>query len=371
MIDMLLTVNAGSSSLKFAAYELGTEPRQLVSGKITGIGTKPAISIDGEADRAAAGVSDLDSALGLVNGWLSAHAQGRRVGAVVHRVVHGGEGFTSPVIVDEAVVRRLEALTPFAPLHQTGNLDGIRKFAASHPHALQVACFDTAFHATLPPIARTFPLPADLRGKGLRRYGFHGLSYEAILHRLRLERPDLANRRLIVAHLGSGSSLCAIREARSIATTMGLTALDGVPMGTRSGGLDPGLVLYLARDLGIDATQRLLYNDCGVKGLSGISADFKTLRRSPETAAAFALEVYCERVAEAAAALTVSLGGLDALVFTGGIGANDPQTASEVVRRLAHLQPFEVLAMETDEEGVMARAGAALMRNAGTPGPSV
>jgi acetate kinase len=315
------------------------------------------------------GVSARDAAEAgaLLETLLRERAAGWTIRAVAHRVVHGGAAFTAPAIVDEAVLARLAELVPFAPMHQPANLDAIRRFAAAFPGAAQIACFDTAFHAGAPRLARTFALPAHFFDEGLRRYGFHGLSYQYVAEHLSRTRPDLARGRVIAAHLGSGASLCAMKAGASVATTMGLTALDGVPMGTRPGALDAGLVLHLARAHGVDAVEQMFYRDAGLKGLSGLSGDMRVLRASAAPEARFAIDVFVARVAEAAAALTVALGGVDALVFTGGIGANDAAAREAVIAKLTHLGAFAVLAFDTDEEAVMAKAAAEVLVNDAAP----
>jgi acetate kinase len=361
MGDVVVTVNAGSSSLKFAAFALG-DLSALLRGEIERIGADARLAIAGEAETHV-DARDAAEAVALMETVLDARAATWTIRAVAHRVVHGGVAFTAPVIADEAVLTKLNELTPFAPMHQPANLDAIRRFAAAFPAAAQIACFDTAFHASTPRVAQTFALPSHFFDEGLRRYGFHGLSYQYVAEHLESVRPDLAQGRVIVAHLGSGASLCAMKAGASVATTMGLTALDGVPMGTRPGALDAGLVLHLAREHGVDAVELMLYRDAGLKGLSGVSSDMRALRASTQPAARFAIDVFVARVAEAAAALTVALGGLDALVFTGGIGANDAATRDEVTAKLRHLGGFEVLAFDTDEEVVMAAAARTRLRH--------
>jgi acetate kinase len=324
-------------------------------GEVERIGADARLAIAGEAEKNV-DASDAAEAVALLETLLGARAANWTIRAVAHRVVHGGALFTEPTIADDAVLARLDELTPFAPMHQPANLDAIRRFATAFPAAPQIACFDTAFHATAPRAAQTFALPSHVFDEGLRRFGFHGLSYQYVAEHLARVRPDLAQGRVIAAHLGSGASLCAIKAGASLATTMGLTALDGVPMGTRPGAIDAGLVLHLARRQGVDAVERMLYREAGLKGLSGLSGDMRVLRASSQPTARFAIEVFVARVAEAAAALTVALGGLDALVFTGGIGANDAATRDEVAAKLRHLSAFEVLAFDTDEEAVMAAA---------------
>ncbi len=370
MTDVILTVNVGSSSVKCSVHDLASSPVCLRRGEIAGIGSlSPTLAI-GELTEAPPGhIDDHASALEALICRLIEAEYGWRVHATVHRIVHGGTLFTAPAPMTEHALGLLEAFIPFAPLHQPRNLNAVRHVMHKYPDAHHVGCFDTAFHSTLPELASAYALPKRVREKGFRRYGFHGLSYQSILHRLNSEHAELVQAPIIIAHLGSGSSLCAVRDGRSVATTMGLTALDGVPMGTRSGSIDPGLVLLLARDpqFGVDRTEWLLYKDSGLKGLSGLSGDLRELRAAKTHETAFALEYYAERIAQSVAALSVPLGGLEALVFTGGIGANDDAIRSGIVQRLSHMSSFKVLAFQTDEEGVMAREAAALLSSGRFP----
>ena len=252
--------------------------------------------------------------------------------AVGHRVVHGGEHFVAPVRVDADILERLAALSPLAPLHQPHNLAAIRAIASLQPHLPQVACFDTAFHATLPWVARTCALPARIRDAGVRRYGFHGLSYEYIASVLPARLGGLADARVVVAHLGNGASLCALRERRSVATTMGFTALDGLMMGTRCGSLDAGVVMYLQSTLGMSLAQveHMLYEESGLLGVSGLSADMRTLEASDDPRAEAAIELFVHRISQELGALAAALGGLDALVFTAGIGEHSAGVRARV-----------------------------------------
>ena len=259
--------------------------------------------------------------------------------AVGHRVVHGGPDFREPTVVSSAVVERLERFVPLAPLHQPNNLAPIRVILERQPHLLQVACFDTAFHRGHPEVADRFAIPQRLHEEGVRRYGFHGLSYEYISGRLAEVAPEIAKGRLVVAHLGGGASMCAIVAGKSIESTMGFTALDGLPMGTRPGQLDPGVVLYLMSQKRMSATdiERLLYHDCGLKGLSGVSNDVRELLASPAPGAKLALDCFIYRIGLSAGMLAAALGGIDGFVFTAGVGENAPSVREAVVRRLAWL----------------------------------
>ena len=331
MTDALLTINAGSSSLKFSVYQIaqGDRPALAAKGQIEGIGTSPrftAEDVEGQAlverrfpDDKTSGHTEF---LRVLGSWLREQFAGSELIGVGHRVVHGGVDFAAPVLIDAAVVDKLAALCPLAPLHQPHNLAGIRAVAALRPELPQVACFDTAFHRAHPEVADWFALPRRFYDEGIRRYGFHGLSYEFIARTLPEAAPEIADGRVVVAHLGSGASMCALRSGRSVDSTMGFTALDGLPMGTRCGALDPGVVLHLLRAHGLDADaiERLLYHDCGLKGVSGISNDMRDLLASDDPRAAQAIELFVWRISRELGALAAALGGLNGLVFTAGIG---------------------------------------------------
>lgn len=284
-------------------------------------------------------VSDLPAALDKIIEFLRPRIGGDLPAAVGHRVVHGGPDYCEPIIVDHAVVDRLERFSPLAPLHQPNNLAPIRAVLTRRPQLLQVACFDTAFHRGHPAVADRFALPEALYAEGVRRYGFHGLSYECISKRLAEIAPDIARKRVVVAHLGSGASMCAISAGKSVESTMGFTALDGLPMGTRPGQLDAGVVLYLMNEKGMNAkeVERFLYTECGLKGLSGISNDVRELLASPDPRAALALEYFVHRIALSAGMLAAAMDGIDGFVFTAGIGENSPTIRESVARRLSWL----------------------------------
>jgi acetate kinase len=258
--------------------------------------------------------------------------EGRAVAAVGHRVVHGGVRYASPIRIDAEVIAALMELAPLAPLHQPHNLAPIKAIAEAAPDIVQVACFDTAFHRGQPPLAQVFALPREFTDAGVRRYGFHGLSYEYVTTRLREVAPDLADRRLIVAHLGNGASLCAVRDGRSVATTMGFTAVDGLVMGTRCGSLDPGVLIYLMDVHGMDARalEDLVYKRSGLLGVSGLSSDMRTLQASSDPAAAEAVALFVYRIVREIGSLSAALGGLDGLIFTGGIGEHDAAVRAEI-----------------------------------------
>lgn len=331
MSGVVLVVNAGSSSIKLEVF--ATEGLvSLAHLLFEGIGVRPAMCAKDAAGTVLAehawghgkGPPSHGAALAEVTAWLGGFLGGRPVVAVGHRVVHGGPDFARPVIVDRAVRAALETFVPLAPLHQPHNLAGIDAMAALHPGVPQVACFDTAFHRGHPFVADAFALPRALYDDGIRRYGFHGLSYEYIARRLAERAPDIAMGRVIVAHLGNGASMCAMQGGRSIDSTMGFTALDGLPMGTRTGQLDPGVILHLISAKGMDtaALTRLLYTDSGLKGLSGVSSDMRDLEAAGTEAARQAIAYFVYRARREIGALSAALGGLDALVFTAGIGEN-------------------------------------------------
>jgi acetate kinase len=343
--DCLLVLNAGSSSLKFAVFALdaGT-PAARYRGRVEDIGRgarfrlllapDPAERFD-RAERA----DDHEQALECVLRWLETHASRLDVRAVGHRVVHGGAEFTHPVRIDENVLAKLERLVPLSPLHQPHSLAGIRAMARRRPQLSQAACFDTAFHHTLPPLAREFALPRALRNRGIRRYGFHGLSYEHIASVLPDHLGPAADGRVVVAHLGNGASLCAMRERQSVETSMSFTPLDGIPMASRCGALDPGVLLHLMRAEGmtVDELDDLLHHRSGLLGVSELSGDVRVLQASADPRAAEALELFAYRVSQAIAAHAVALEGLDALVFTAGIGEHAPEVRRAICRRLAWL----------------------------------
>jgi acetate kinase len=283
-------------------------------------------------------VKDVPAALDKVVELLRANI-GQLPTAIGHRVVHGGPDYSSPTVIAEAVLKRLEAFSPLAPLHQPNNLAPIRAVRARQPQLLQVACFDTAFHRGHPELADRYALPETLYEEGVRRYGFHGLSYEYVADKLPSVAPDLAKGRVVVAHLGSGASMCAIHAGKSVECTLGFTALDGLPMGTRPGQLDPGIVLYLMSEKGMSAKEieRFLYNECGLKGLSGISNDVRDLLESQDPRAKRALDHFVYRIALSAGMLTSAMGGIDGFVFTAGIGENAPSIRAAVAKRLAWL----------------------------------
>jgi acetate kinase len=345
-MDAILVVNSGSSSVKFQVFGAdGERLKRLIKGQVSGIGATPRLQADDAAGKllvdrryGPAEVADVAAALAEAGGWLR-EQQAIAPVAVGHRVVHGGPDYTRPVLVNREVLGRLEQFVSLAPLHQPNNLAPIRSILARFPDLPQVACFDTAFHRGHGALADHYAIPEQFYAEGVRRYGFHGLSYEFIAGRLPEVAPDIAAGRVIVAHLGSGASMCALSGGRSIESTMGFTALDGLPMGTRPGQVDPGVVLYLVDQKGMSpaAVQHLFYHECGLKGLSGVSNDVRELEVSSDPRAQFALEYFAYRVGLCAGMLAASLGGIDAFVFTAGIGENSANVRARIAKNLAWL----------------------------------
>ena len=348
MSETILVVNAGSSSIKFQLFAIGNNEQleRRLKGQIEGVGTQPRLVAKDTTGKtliderwSAAEVATVPAALEKLIGFLRKEIGSKLPVAVGHRVAHGGTKYSEPVVVTSAVLNELERLNPLAPLHQPNNIAPIRAVLERQPGLLQVACFDTAFHRNHPEVADRFAIPETLYNEGVRRYGFHGLSYEYIASRLPHAVPQLATGRVIVAHLGSGASMCALSGGRSIESTMGFTALDGLAMGTRPGQLDPGVVLYLIEQKKMTAAQvqTLLYNECGLKGLSGISNDVRELEASSDPRASFALDFFAYRVGLQAGQLAAALGGVDGFVFTAGIGENSPGMRARIAERLAWL----------------------------------
>ncbi len=348
MREPILVINAGSSSIKFSIFETAPD-RSLAAGahgQVEGLGaaagTPARIEVADTQGRQLieqpiAG-HDHQSAMAAIHDWFAAHV-GSEAGftGVGHRVVHGGLAYAQPVLIDDKVLAALEELVPLAPLHQPHNIAAIRAVSAIAPKVPQVACFDTAFHHSAPPLAQEFALPRALTAKGVRRYGFHGLSYEYIISVLPQAAPGCAGGKVIVAHLGNGASMCAIAAGRSIATTMGFTAVDGLPMGTRSGALDPGVILYLLQHEGMDAkaVEHLIYEHSGLLGVSGLSSDMRTLLASDLPAAQKAVDLFVYRIGRELGSLAAALGGLDAVVFTGGIGEHAVEIRARVCKDAA------------------------------------
>jgi acetate kinase len=346
-MDTILVVNAGSSSVKFQIFSVEGEGslRRQIKGQMDGIGSRPRLRASGAngdplADRAypIEAVADVPAAMAIAGAWLRDELRISPM-AAGHRVVHGGPDYDRPVLIDHGVVSRLERYVALAPLHQPHNLAPIRSLLANFPTLPQVACFDTAFHRTHAAVADYYAIPHQLHAEGVRRYGFHGLSYEYIAKTLPQIAPDIAKAGVIVAHLGSGVSMCALKGGRSAESTMGFTALDGLPMGTRPGQIDPGVVLYLISEKGMSASnvQNFLYRDCGLKGLSGVSNDMRELEASENANAKLAIEYFVYRIGLNAGMLAAALQGLDAFVFTAGIGENSAGIRARIAEQLAWL----------------------------------
>ena len=347
MDDYALVLNAGSSSLKFCVFQRpdGQKWRLEARGQVEGIGTSPRLSaadINGRKladEQLAAWVQSGRDAIDVLALWLRSHYGGARVLGVGHRVVHGGAQFTQPVVVTKEVLAQLRELVPLAPLHQPYNLAAIEAVFDRLPDVPQVACFDTSFHRTHAPVADLIPLPHELTNGGVRRYGFHGLSYEYIASVLQEILLEVSRKKIIVAHLGSGASLCALDNGRSVDTTMAFTAIDGLCMGTRPGSLDAGVVLYLFQNRGLSAkeVETILYKKSGLIGISGISNDMRDLLGREEPEAKLAVDYFVYRVAKEIGALTAVLGGVDAIVFTAGIGENSPEIRRRICEASAWL----------------------------------
>lgn len=388
MADAILTLNAGSSSIKFALYAKTNpiSPVAEMTGQIDGIGAKPHIKAK---DKAGHKLDDVDipltgdadtqhhKALEFLVDWLHGHEAGWRIVGVGHRVVHGGSVYSLPVLLTDQCTDKLRHLVPLAPLHQPHNLDGIDAMHECLPGIPQVGCFDTAFHRSQPEVAQRFALPRKITDEGVRRYGFHGLSYEYIADTLPSVIGDKANGKVIVAHLGNGASLCAMEGRKSIASTMGFTAVEGLMMGTRTGSIDPGVLLYLMDFHNYDskALTKLLYKESGLLGVSGISQDMRTLLESDAQSAKEAVELFCYRLVREMGSLTAALGGLDAIVFTGGIGEHAGPVRAAACKQLAWLgididpianarndqristpaSRVDVLVIPTNEEWMLAR----------------
>jgi acetate kinase len=385
MSDVVLVLNAGSSSIKFSVFDAGARGMPLLlNGQVEGLHTAPRFAArDAQGEDVGTHAWSDGSALGhegaiaFLADFLRDHRGGHELVAVGHRVVHGGLEFAHPVRVTPEVVAALRRLAPLAPLHQPHNIEPIEVVARLRPGLPQVACFDTAFHRTQPEVAQAFALPREITDRGVRRYGFHGLSYEYIASVLGHHDARAASGRTVVAHLGNGSSLCALVGGRSAASTMGFTAVDGLPMGTRCGSLDPGVILYLMDELGMDARaiEDLIYKRSGLLGVSGVSSDMRALLASDAPGARFAIELYTYRIARELASLAGAALGLDALVFTAGIGQHAAPVRERVCRAAAWLgielepaanaaggprisrpaSPVAVWVLPTDEELMIAR----------------
>ena len=381
----ILTINGGSSSIKFALFEIESPAAlSLVSrGALEGIGTKPHfIARDaqgatlGEQSWPAGAATTHEALLGGLLTWVEQHLGADALVAVGHRVVHGGREFTAPVLLTGSILEKLEQLTALAPLHQPHCLAPVKALNTLRPRLPQIACFDTAFHCTMPPVATRFALPRAFEEEGVRRYGFHGLSYEYIARRLRETASHLASEDVIVAHLGNGASLCAMQDGRSVDTSMGFSTLDGLMMGTRCGAIDAGVVLYMLQEKSLPAQEvaTILYQRSGLLVVSGISSDMRALLGSSDPHARDAVELFVFRAAREVSALAGSLGGVDGIVFTAGIGEHAPAVRALICERLSWLgvvldaeandanadcisaadSPVEVWVIPTDEEYTIA-----------------
>lgn len=397
--ELILTLNAGSSSVKFALFELGAgEPELVAKGQVEGIGTAPHFLVKDNRGALLAesywepvsGGRGHTVAFQQISRWLKEATQDGNIVAVGHRVAHGGEHCAQPVFIDDSMIADLNRLIPLVPLHLPHNLASIKAVAMSHPDLPQVACFDTSFHHQRPTESERFGLPYSFYERGIRRYGYHGISYEYILKRFRELEPELSQGKIIVAHLGSGCSMCAIQHGKSVDTTMSFSALDGLPMGTRCGALDPGVLLYLLRQEGmsVDELEKLLYKDSGLLGISGVSNDMRALWKSDDPRAQDSIDYFVFRICQFLGALTASMGGLDALIFTAGIGENDAAIREYVCRQASWLgltldkeanekQDLKisnasgtpsVWVIPTDEERMIALHTAAMLKGASTSG---
>ena len=376
-MSFILTLNAGSSSVKFGVYDCACEPALLHSGQVENLGPVAVLDID-RSGATEIGPADHTAAFHAITDFVVKQMGMAQPAGLGHRIVHGGKSFDAPALLTDDVMRQLKALEPLAPLHQPHNLALVSAAGGLFPDVPQLGCFDTAFHVGHPFVDDTFALPRRFYEKGVRRYGFHGLSYDYITSHLRAAYPELAAGRVVIVHLGNGASMCAVKDGQSIGSTMGFSALDGLPMGTRCGQLDPGVLLYLM-DLGFsrEAITHILYKESGLKGMSGISHDMRTLLASDDPKADEAISYYITRIRREIGAMSVILGGLDAVVFCGGIGENAAPIRAGVLEGLEFLGlslaaeynaanateigngPVRALVIPTDEERIIARAVAA------------
>jgi acetate kinase len=390
MTNSIAVINAGSSSIKFALYQANSAQNCIFRGQLEGIGVKPHLKVVNAAgvvvDERSFDAQGYDH-VAAMHQIITTGRELLREGSVTafgHRVVHGGLNYAAPVRVTEGVLDDLAKLEPLAPLHQPHNIAPIRTIMRAAPQIPQVACFDTAFHRTQSNLAQAFALPRRFAEEGVRRYGFHGLSYEFLVSRLKELAPEIASERIVFAHLGNGASLCAVKDGRSVAATMGFTAVDGLMMGTRCGAIDPGVMLYMMQQHGMDAAaiEDLIYKRSGLLGVSGISSDMRDLRASHDPAAKEAVALFVYRIIRELGSLVAALGGLDGLVFSGGIGEHDGATRAEVVAGShwtgASLEPARnesgkglisvddssvaVWVIPTDEERLIARQTAAMLK---------
>ncbi len=378
MGQRILTVNAGSSSVKFALYKSAASPDCIARGLVQGIGSSPGFKFKKGGSGAIKPVDakTQDQALDVILSEITPLLDGQEVAGVGHRIVHGGPLRAAPAELTEGVLADLATFNPLAPLHQPHNLSAVEAAKRAFPHALQVGCFDTAFHRNHPWENDIYAIPRKYYKQGVKRYGFHGLSYDYVSHQLVREHPELHGKRIIMCHLGSGASICAVNNGVSISSSMGFSPLDGIPMSTRSGHLDPGILLYLMETEGMTAKEltHMLYYESGLLGLSGISHDMQVLENSDEQGAKEAVEYFVFRVRREIGAMAATLSGIDALVFCGGIGENSPNIRLQIIERLGFLGitpdaeanaqnatriskgPTPVFVLPTDEEQVIANA---------------
>jgi acetate kinase len=362
MSDAILVLNAGSSSIKFGLFDItAAEPEMKCKGVLDELEKSPRIIVTDVSGkelfekRCRSGEGATSGLFADIFDWIENDLTGSRLVAVGHRIVHGGPDFAAPVLITDQILAALAALTPLAPLHQPRCLAPVRTIKSLQPRLAQIACFDTAFHHSMTPPASRFAIPRHFETRGIRRYGFHGLSFEYIADRLAALGPEWTAKRTVVAHLGSGASLCALHDGKSIDTTMGLTPLEGLVMGTRCGTIDPGVLLYLLQKekMSADELQHLLYEKSGLLGVSGLSADMRTLLASHEPASRDAVDLFTFRVAAEIAAMASTLGGVDALVFTGGIGEHAPEIRQQICDRLAWLGVcLDAAANTTGQQGI-------------------
>lgn len=369
MIDTLLILNAGSSSVKFQLFARDEKLTRLATGSVTGIGTAPVMvaSRDGTDNKITIErppeETQKDAVRSIID-WINGTGAGWHVTAVVHRFVHGGDDFIEPMLITSDVFHKLKTLIPLAPLHQQHHLGAVGVVMRFMPMIPQVACFDTAFHAHRDPKLVNFAIPNEITEKGVRRYGFHGLSYAWAAQVMKKDYPDLFAGRVVVAHLGNGASLCAMKNGKSVDTSMGMTVVDGLPMGTRCGAIDAGVIFYMVRELGmsLDEVEKMLYTKSGLKGMSGISNDVKDLLESPDPRAKYALDYFALQIAKFVSGMAVSIGGIDGLVFTGGIGEHAEPIRKAVQEHLRFMNIPRVLIIPANEERYMAEQAQACLK---------
>lgn len=351
--ELILTINAGSSSIKIGLFvvQKGQEPRLLVRGKLDGVATQPRLKIIDTANNVLAEqhyrveqISNLTDAFSFIYTTFTEILGGRQPDLIGHRIVHGGSEFSKPILVNQQVFKKLEKLTSLAPLHQPYNLAPIQFILDTKPAVPQVACFDTAFHVGRSALQEMFALPYDMYKKGIKRYGFHGLSFEYISQCLQQKFPEIANKKIVIAHLGNGSGLCAVEQGKCVEVTTSFSVLDGLPMSSRCGALDPGVLIHLLREgKTVAELEQLLYKQSGLLGISGVSSDMRALKASKDPKAKLAIDYYILHIAQNIARLAVSLGGLDAVVFTAGIGEKDADLRAKVLQQLNPLFGFKIV----------------------------